>query len=86
VFLGYPSNYRGYKCLDMTTNKTIICRHVLFDESVFPYAKLHTPQSTTYNFLDNELSPYLNQPYYDLRPNQLYIKSIDPFFHSNHFS
>jgi hypothetical protein len=59
VFLGYPSNYRGYKCLDMTTNKTIICRHVLFDESAFPYAKLHTPQSTTYNFLDNDLSPYL---------------------------
>lgn len=59
VFLGYPSNHRGYKCLDMTRNKIIICRHVLFDESTFPYAKLHTPQSTTYMFLDNDLSPYL---------------------------
>lgn len=59
VFLGYPSKHRGYKCLDMTTNKIIICRHVLFDESTFPYAKLHTPQSTTYTFLDNDLSPYL---------------------------
>lgn len=43
----------------MTTNKIIICRHVLFDESIFPYAKLHTPQSTTYMFLDNDLSSYL---------------------------
>jgi histone deacetylase 1/2 len=59
VFLGYPSNHRGYKCLNLTTNKIIICRHVLFNESTFPYAKLHTPQSTTYTFLDNELSPYL---------------------------
>lgn len=59
VFLGYLSNHRGYKCLDMTTNKIIICCHVLFNESTFPYAKLHTPQSTTYMFLDNDLSPQL---------------------------
>jgi histone deacetylase 1/2 len=59
VFLGYPSNHRGYKCLNLTTNKIIICRHVLFDESTFPYAKLHTPLSTTYTFLENEVSPYL---------------------------
>lgn len=59
VFLEYSSNHHGYKCLDMTTNKIITCRHVLFDESTFPYAKMHTPQSTTYTFLDNDLSPYL---------------------------
>jgi len=59
IFLGYPSNHHGYKCLDMTTNKIIICRHVLFDESTFPYAKLHTPKTNTYTFLDNELSPYI---------------------------
>jgi histone deacetylase 1/2 len=59
VFLGYPSNHRGYKCLNITTNKIIICRHVLFDESTFPNAKLHTPPSDTYTFLDNDISPYL---------------------------
>jgi len=59
VFLGYPSNHCDYKCLYMTNNKIIICRHVLFDEATFPYAKLHTRHSTTYNFLDNELSPYI---------------------------
>jgi len=59
IFLGYPSNHRRYKCLDMTTNKIIICRHVLFNESTFPYAKLHTLDTNTYTFLDNELSPYI---------------------------
>jgi len=43
----------------MTTNKIIICRHVLFNESTFPYAKLHTLDTNTYTFLDNELSPYI---------------------------
>jgi histone deacetylase 1/2 len=58
VFLGYPSNHRGYKCLDLSSNKIILCRHVIFDETSFPYAKPHTPQTTTYNFLDNDMSPY----------------------------
>lgn len=43
VFLGYPSNHRGYKCLELSSNKIIICRHVLFGETTFPYAKIHTP-------------------------------------------
>ncbi|KAK2355223.1 hypothetical protein QL285_092651 [Trifolium repens] len=74
VFLGYPSNHRGYKCLDLSSNKIIICRHVIFDENTFPYAKLHTPQTTTYTFLDNDMSPYiidhlLTQTQPDLNPS-----------------
>ncbi len=42
VFLGYPSNHTGYKCLELSSNKIIICRHVIFDETTFPYAKIHT--------------------------------------------
>ena len=61
VFLEYLSNHRGYKCLDLSSNKIIICHHVLFDENIFPYAKLHIPQPNTYTFLDNELSPYIIQ-------------------------
>jgi hypothetical protein len=33
VFLGYPSNYRGYKCYDLSNRKIIISRHVIFDET-----------------------------------------------------
>jgi hypothetical protein len=37
VFLGYPPSFRGYRCLDTNTNKVFICRHVRFDEAVFPF-------------------------------------------------
>lgn len=59
VFLGYPPNHRGYKCYDLSSNKVIVCRHVLFEENEFPFSKLHTPYSSTYDFLDNGLSPYV---------------------------
>nr|GEU99600.1 hypothetical protein [Tanacetum cinerariifolium] len=35
IFLGYPTNHRGYRCLDISSNKIIISRHVRFDEDVF---------------------------------------------------
>jgi hypothetical protein len=38
VFLGYPLNYKGYRCLDLRTHKVIISRHVTFDETFFPYS------------------------------------------------
>ena len=56
VFLGYPSNHRGYKCYDPSSRKIIICPHVIFDERKFPFSSLHTPTSTTYDFL-RPLSP-----------------------------
>ena len=57
-FLG-TRQIRGYKCLELSSNKIIICRHVIFDETTFPYAKTHTPKPTTYTFLDDDLSPYI---------------------------
>nr|KYP70709.1 Retrovirus-related Pol polyprotein from transposon TNT 1-94 [Cajanus cajan] len=38
VFLGYPPNHRGYKCFDLSSKKIIISRHVIFDETQFPFA------------------------------------------------
>ncbi|CAL9239925.1 unnamed protein product [Arabidopsis halleri] len=37
VFLGYNEKYKGYRCLYPPTGKVYICRHVLFDESRFPF-------------------------------------------------
>ncbi|KAK6780427.1 hypothetical protein RDI58_022611 [Solanum bulbocastanum] len=59
VFLGYPTNHRGYKCYDMSSRKIIICRHVLFNEHTFPFASVHNPTSHTYDFLDDGLSSYV---------------------------
>lgn len=37
VFLGYSLNHSGYRCLDPTTNRVYISRHVTFHEHVFPF-------------------------------------------------
>ena len=39
VFLGYPSSHRGYKCHDLSTHKIVLSRHILFDETNFPFSK-----------------------------------------------
>ncbi|CAA7029694.1 unnamed protein product [Microthlaspi erraticum] len=62
LFLGYPSQHRGYRCLDLKTNRIIISRHVAFDESIFPAAvTVHDPPSL-YQFLNGyeEPSPMLH--------------------------
>ena len=38
VFLGYPPLSKGYICLDPTSNRIYIACHVLFNESLFPFA------------------------------------------------
>ncbi|MFS8010596.1 putative RNA-directed DNA polymerase [Helianthus anomalus] len=53
IFLGYPADFRGYRCLDPTTGKVHISRHVTFDEQTFPYS-LPIP-SATYSFLDDSI-------------------------------
>jgi len=50
VFLGYPSNHRGYKCYDLSNRKLIILRHVIFDETKFPFTKMHSPSLESYHF------------------------------------
>ncbi|KAL6324620.1 hypothetical protein AAG906_013433 [Vitis piasezkii] len=51
VFLGYSLSQSAYLCLDPSTSKIYVSRHVQFVESVFPYTSLHTtlprPNSTT---------------------------------------
>lgn len=38
VFLGYNDKYKGYRCLHPPSGKVYISRHVLFDETRFPYS------------------------------------------------
>ncbi|CAL1404046.1 unnamed protein product [Linum trigynum] len=47
VFLGYSKFHKGYRCLHIPTGRIYINRHVLFDESRFPFAELISPHSPT---------------------------------------
>jgi hypothetical protein len=49
VFLGYSSDHKGYRYLDLSTNRLIISRHVVFDEDRFPLAT--SPNPTDLDFL-----------------------------------
>ncbi|GKA99800.1 ribonuclease H-like domain-containing protein [Tanacetum coccineum] len=53
IYLGQASNHRGYRCLDLKTNKIIISCHVTFDETVFPYGSTQPALPPTYTFLDD---------------------------------
>ncbi|KAK1415150.1 hypothetical protein QVD17_30922 [Tagetes erecta] len=54
VFLGYPENYRGYRCLNLATGRIILSRHVTFDENIFPFATSTPPN---HSFLESDPSP-----------------------------
>ncbi|CAL9026180.1 unnamed protein product [Prunus brigantina] len=38
VFMGYAQGYKGVLCFNMLTDKFVVSRHVLHDETVFPFA------------------------------------------------
>jgi hypothetical protein len=42
VFLGYFTNHKGYRCLELHSNRILLSRHVIFDESFFPFAEMST--------------------------------------------
>ncbi|GKA53767.1 ribonuclease H-like domain-containing protein [Tanacetum coccineum] len=60
IFLGHASNHRAYRCLDLNTNKIIISRHVIFDETVLPFSSMTPTASSSYDFLDDLLNAISN--------------------------
>jgi len=40
IFLEYTGQYEGYICFSIRTNYFFVTRHVLFDESMFPYSSV----------------------------------------------
>jgi histone deacetylase 1/2 len=64
VFLGYSNSHRGFKCLDTSTGKVFVSRHVVFDEGSFPFANSNTspppPPSNLYTTLPTSLLNNIN--------------------------
>ena len=67
VFIGYPSSQKGYRCLDLSTRRVIISRHVVFDEANFPFAVTKPPPESL-DFLVQGRPPLLPR---QLRPRTL---------------
>jgi hypothetical protein len=60
IFLGYSTDHKGYRCLDLTTNNIIVSQHVVFDEADFPFSA--SPRLT------NDLDIFLQDDSPDVAP------------------
>jgi hypothetical protein len=38
IFLGYSTDHKGYRCLDLTTNNIVVSRHIVFYEADFSFS------------------------------------------------
>ena len=56
VFLGYPFGVKGYKVLDLATNRVFISRDVVFHENSFPFAIVSTDTADPFVHTDVEAS------------------------------
>ncbi|KAD6118770.1 hypothetical protein E3N88_10041 [Mikania micrantha] len=57
IFLGYSSSHYGYQCLDPSTNRLYIARHVRFNEACFPFLQ-PSPSAPSHSSPDPYFSSY----------------------------
>ncbi|KAI5355626.1 hypothetical protein L3X38_008521 [Prunus dulcis] len=78
VFLGYSPGYKGVICYNRITAKSVISRHVLHDEAVFPFKQI-TPgicqQSSQFSSTASVAPIIVSLP---SRPSQASLNSQDP--------
>lgn len=56
IFLGYSSNYHGYRCLDPVTGNISVAQTVVFDELSFPFSSRHSPYTVCQHPFTSDLS------------------------------
>nr|GEV05502.1 retrovirus-related Pol polyprotein from transposon TNT 1-94 [Tanacetum cinerariifolium] len=61
VFLGYSPSHHGYRCLDISTERLYIARHVRFNETQFPFdiSKTTSPPPSKTSPYYSSKSPYV---------------------------
>jgi histone deacetylase 1/2 len=69
IFIGYSIAHQGYKCLDVTTRKIFISRHVVFDESIYLYT---VPPSNSFT---PKLDPVVLPPNHHLSSSSALISA-----------
>lgn len=75
IFLGYPSGYKGYKLLNLSTNDIFISRNVVFYESDFPFA---FDSSSLFPISNSDL-PFLSTSSAPIPPSQPQSTSTTSF-------
>ena len=62
VFLGYALNQHGYRCLDVSSGRVFLSKHVVFDELAFPFKDDDTLRATDPPVSMSDLPLYLDDP------------------------
>jgi hypothetical protein len=62
LFLGYSSDHKGYRCLDLASHHIIISHHVVFDEDVFPLVGASPPTDLDSLLESDQVSPSSQVP------------------------
>lgn len=58
IFLSNSLEHKGYRCLELQSNCILISRHVVFDESFFPFSDMSTtpmaPSALDFQFFNED--------------------------------
>ena len=62
VFLGYSTSQSAYLCLHVATKRVYTSRHIVFDETVFPFAQPQTSSAPASHVEDTTSPPSVHTP------------------------